>query len=44
MTGEDEIDQEHFELRLPLWAVTDAESFRECGLPGALRDFVCDVR
>ncbi len=43
MTGEDQIDPEHFELRLPLWAVTNAEEFRDWGLPGALRVFVHDV-
>ena len=31
MTSEDQIDLEHFELRLPLWAVTDAEGLRKRG-------------
>jgi hypothetical protein len=43
MTGEDQADLEHFELRLPLWAVTDAEALRKRGLPDALREFHHDV-
>ena len=39
MTGQTQIDSERSELRLPLWAVMDAEGFRERGIPGALRIF-----
>jgi hypothetical protein len=41
--GEDRIDLEHFELRLPLWAVTDSESLGKWGLPDALREFQHDI-
>jgi hypothetical protein len=44
MTDETPIDPEQFELRLPLWAVTDEEGFRKRGLPGALRTFVDDFQ
>jgi hypothetical protein len=34
---------EHFDLPMPLLAITDAESLQKRGLPSALRLFVHDV-
>jgi hypothetical protein len=44
MTYESQIDSQQLELKLPLWAVTDNDSLRERGLPGALRSFVDELR
>src|SRR5438034_70351 len=43
MTSQEQVDPEHFELRLPLWAVTDTQGLHKRGLPYALREFVDDV-